>query len=101
MAAKEEKTKAPAVPRELPKFNVNHLSEDLGKSPSEVRVLLRKSGLEKSSGAWGWEKKSEYDAALKTLKALTASKPASGSKGDTEAEGAPAKKTSSKGKKAA
>lgn len=88
-----KETKAPAVEKEKPKFNVNNLADDLGKSPAEVRVLLRKSDIEKPGSVWGWDKKADYDAALKSLKALASApkaekpakeeKPAAAAKGKT------------------
>lgn len=74
-AKTEKKSNLPVV--EKPKFNVTNLSEDLGKSAAEVRVLLRKSDLEKGGGVWGWDKKADYEAALKTLKALVSTPKAS------------------------
>ena len=87
------KEKVAAAEKQTPKYNVGHLAEDLGKSPSEVRVLLRKSDLEKEGGQWGWDKKSDYDSALKELKSLMKPK--------AEEKAAPAKDKSTGKKKAA
>ena len=93
-----KETKAPAVEKEKPKFNVNNLADDLGKSPAEVRVLLRKSDIEKPGSVWGWDKKADYDAALKALaSAPKAEKPA---KEEKPAAAAKAKPTGRKGKAA-
>lgn len=74
---------------EKPKYDVAMLAEELDRSPAEVRTLLRRSDIEKPGPTWGWNKKSEYDAALKALKALTA-KPAKAAptKGDKPAKAA-------------
>lgn len=64
-------------------------------------MLLRKSKLKKAGGAWGWETKSDYEAALKELKALQtapskeapAAKPAKGKGNEAPASAkAPGKK---------
>ena len=87
-----------AAEKETPKYNVVNLAEDLGKSPAEVRVLLRKSGLEKEGGQWGWDKKSDYDSALKELKSLMKPKAEKAPARETDA---PAKAKSTGKKKAA
>lgn len=53
----------------MPKYNVTNLSADLKIDAGAVRVLLRKSKLEKPGPVWGWDTKTEYEAVLKTLKA--------------------------------
>ncbi len=78
MATKKEEVKTSgrkAPPRpEMPKYNAGTLAQDLGIEPSAVRVLLRKSSLKKPGAVWGWDTKSDYDAALKTLKGLQSGK---------------------------
>lgn len=94
------KEKAAPAEKEAPKYTVANLSEDLGKEPADVRVMLRKSTVEKPGAVWGWDKKSEYDAVLKELKAM-GSKPKAEKAPPAKAEKAPAKTEKPKAAKAA
>lgn len=99
-AAPAEKAKRQPPVRELPKYNINNLTSDLGLEPASIRVLLRKSDLTKNGGAWGWDTKAEYDSALKALKALQskpkADKPAKEEKASKPAKAEKAPKKSDK-----
>lgn len=98
--AKAAKASPTPPTRELPKYNVNNLSTDLGIEPASVRILLRKTGVAKNeNGVYGWDTKAAYDAALKELKAARSTdKPA---KASAKAEAPAPAKAPAKTKKAA
>lgn len=67
MAKKDEKKSE--VKKDEKKFNISHLSKELGIAPASARVQLRKNGIEKAGGRYGWDTKAEMLEVVKLLKA--------------------------------
>lgn len=71
--AKAAKTSKAAVAEkpakaEGPKYGINELAKELNVEPASARVKLRKHGIEKVGGRYGWNTKAELDALVKKLK---------------------------------
>jgi len=70
MAAKtEKKEKGKEKSADAPKYSINDLSEKLNLTPASTRIKLRKAGIEKVGGRYGWETKAELNEVADTLNA--------------------------------
>lgn len=59
----EKKTK-----QDVKKFTISNLAEELDVEPASARVQLRKHGIPKAGGRYGWDTKSEMMEVVKKLK---------------------------------
>ena len=79
-AAVVEKKKAFGE-REIYKYDVNTLADDLGILPASVRVALRKNKVAKAGKSYGWDTRADYDEILELLQSDSdTEKPAKGKK---------------------
>lgn len=60
-------------PKEEYKFDVLNLADDLALAPATVRVMLRKSEIEKAGRSYGWNTQKEYESVLRTLRSVSSS----------------------------
>ena len=88
MAKKTAKKEAPkkAAEKQEFKYSMSDLAEATGQEPRALRQKLRTAGFEKSGGAWGWNNKTDFNAAATAVKPKAEPKAKKGKKAKADAD---------------